>query len=203
MSAGHFFIHPSMKKTFILAAAALVLVSCGQKKVDPVKDTITQYIAETLSYDDVKFINLEKVDSTTFREEFEHRKNAFEARRASDEKFIVKYMNEGKQKNAALKTESFKNTLRIIRDLDSLEKASAAILDDIAYYDYKFNASARGPQGSMDFKDAYVCMTPDMKVMSMTSNVKDLHKSLGRVIPGYLDIVKGEEEGSEDPEEEL
>lgn len=192
----------TMKKTIILAAAALVLVSCGQKQTDPVREAVKQYIIDNMSeYTDVKFNTFEKVDSTTFRQEFEHRKKAFEARRASDEKFIVKYMNEGKQKNATLKTESYRNTLRIIQALDSLEQASAGIIDDIAYYDYKFSASAKGPQGGMDFNDAYASITPDMKVMTMTSNPKDLHKSLGRVIPGYMDVVQGEDEEISESEE--
>lgn len=189
-------------KKFIVLAAALVLVSCGQKKTDPAKDAIEGYILSELSLPDVKFYSLEKVDSTTFRQEFEHRKNAFEARRSSDEQFILKYIREGKPKNAALKTESFKNTLRIIQGLDSLEKVSSAILDNIAYYDYKFSGSAKGQDGSMDFKDTYVTITSDYKVMSMTSNIKDLHKSLGRVIPGYLDLVKGTDEESSELEEQ-
>ena len=183
-----------MKKAIILTAA-LVLVSCGQKKADPVKDAVTRYIIENSSQvvTEVRFNTLEKVDSTTFRQEFDHRKKAFEARRASDEKFVIKYRNEGKQKNAALKTESFMNTLRIIARLDSLEKASTAILDEVAYYDYKFSGQARGESGNTDFVDTYVTITPSFKVMSMTSNPKDLHKSLGRVIPGYLEAVEGED----------
>ena len=184
-----------MKKAMILAAA-LVMTACGQKTADPVQDAIELYIFDKMPelYTEVSFNTLEKVDSTTFREEFDHRKKAFEARRASDEKFILKYTGEGKPKNAALKTESYKNTLRIIEGLDSLELASSSILDEIAYYDYKFSATAKGPDGRMDFEDAYACVTPDHRVMAMTSNLKDLHKSLGRVIPGYLEIVKGEEE---------
>lgn len=189
-------------KKFIVLAAALVLVSCGQKKTDPVKDAIEGYIVSELSFPDVKFYSLEKVDSTTFRQEFEHRKKAFEARRASDEQFLLKYTRERKPKNAALKTESFKNTLRIIQGLDSLENVSSAILDNIAYYDYKFSGLAKGPDGSMDFKDTYVTITPDHKVMSMTTDIKDLHKSLGRVIPGYLELVKGADEEPSEPEEQ-
>ena len=182
-------------KKIIIFAAALVLVSCGQKKVDPVKEAVTRYIIDNSSQviAEVRFNTFEKVDSTTFRQEFDHRKKAFEARRASDEKFVIKYMNEGKRKNAALKTESFKNTLRIIARLDSLEKVSSDILDEVAYYDYKFSGQARGKSGSTDFVDTYLTITPDLKVMSMTSNPKDLHKSLGRVIPGYLEAVEGED----------
>ena len=184
-----------MKKSIILAAA-LVLVSCGQKQSDPVQDAIELYIFENMPemYTQVTFNTLEKVDSTTFREEFEHRKKAFEARLESDEKFILKYTLEKKQKNVALKTLSYKKTLRIIQALDSLEKASAGIMDDVAYYDYKFSATAKGQNARMDFEDTYATVTPDLRVMSMTTDIRDLHKSLGRAIPGYLDIVKGDEE---------
>lgn len=193
-----------MKKTVLIATAALVLASCGQKKSDPVKDAITQYVSTNVSEDYTKFSfnTIEKIDSTTFREEFEHRKKAFEARRASDEKFILKYTQEGKQKNAILKTESFRNTLRIISGLDSLENVSSAILDDVAYYDYKFSGVATGSGARLDFTDAYVTVTPDYQILSMTTNQKDLHKSTGRVIPGYLDVVKGEDEESSDEVEE-
>lgn len=187
-----------MKRTVLISAALVLLVSCGQKTTDPVEEAIVKEITENLQegFTTVKIYNYELVDSTTFRQEFEHRKKAFEARRQSDEKFLLQYSREGKRQNAAIKQKSYIKTLSIIDGLDSLEMASSAILDDVAYYDYMFNGMAKGPDSSMEFTDTYVTITPDGRVMSMTSNKKDLHKSLGRVIPGYMDIVQGESEES-------
>ena len=189
-----------MKRIFLLSAALAALVSCGQKVQDPVKDAIVKEITENMEegFTNVRIYNYELVDSTSFREEFEHRKKAFEARKQSDEKFLLQYSVEGKRQNAAIKQASYIRTIGIISALDSLEAASSAILDDVAYYDYKFNGMAKGPDSSMEFTDTYVTITPDGRVMSMTSNRKDLHKSLGRVIPGYMDVVKGESEDSEE-----
>ncbi|MDO5443681.1 MAG: hypothetical protein Q4G10_08425 [Bacteroidia bacterium] len=189
-----------MKRLFYAAAALAVFVSCGQKVSDPVQEAIVKEITENLQegFTTVKIYNCELVDSTSFRQEFEHRKKAFEARKSSDEQFLLKYSREGKRQNAAIKQESYIKTISILQGLDSLETAMSSILDETAYYDYRFSGMAKGPDSSMEFKDTYVTITPDGRVMSMTSNPKDLHKSLGRVIPGYLDLIDGEAEESEE-----
>lgn len=191
-----------MKKSLFLLAAVLLTAGCGTGTPDPVHEAIKAEISGNMpqKFTDVRIYTVEKIDSSTFRQELDRRKALFVTRRASDEKFILKYNSEGKVKNAARKLESFKKDLQILRDLDSLEVSIADILDDIAYYDYVFSAQASGPDGKMEFRDSYAAITPDMQVIGMTAQKKDLHKGLGKVIPGYLKIVKGEED--ETPVEE-
>lgn len=185
-----------MKKSIFILASLLMVAACGTKTADPVHEAIKAEISGNMpqKFTDVKIYTVEKIDSTTFRQELDRRKTLFETRRAADEKLILKYNSEGKQKNAALKTESYKKDVFILRDLDSLEVSLADILDDVAYYDYVFSAQASGPDGKMEFRDSYAAITPDMQVIGLTAQKKDLHKGLGKVIPGYLEIVKGEEE---------
>jgi hypothetical protein len=52
----------------------------------------------------------------------------------------------------------------------------------------------------MQFRDAYISITPDGRVISMTAERRDLHKGAGRVIPGYLELLKGAGEDDEDTE---
>jgi len=191
-----------MRHSLVLSVSILLLVSCGGGKTDPVKESIKGEIMGNMSQDftSVEVTSVEKIDSTTFRTELDRRKKAFVAKRDADSEFLLKYMQEGKRRNAAIKNESYVNDLRILQGLDSLGTAHAAILDDIAYYDYRFSATAKGKDVTMQFRDAYISITPDGKVVSMTSERRDLHKSAGRVIPGYYELVKGADEEEESEE---
>ena len=47
-----------------------------------------------------------------------------------------------------------------------------------------------------EFKDTYVCMTPELEIIAMTTERRDLHKAGGRAIPGYRQML------GDTPEEE-
>ena len=190
-----------MRTSIIFAAAIVLLASCA-KPADPVREAIKGEIMGNMSqgFTSVEVTSVEKIDSTTFRTELGRRRKAFETKRDVDSDYLVKYMTEGKKRNAELKSESYRKDLLILNGLDSLEAALSAILDDIAYYDYRFCASARGDGMKMQFRDAFVSITPDGRVISMTADQRDLHKSAGRVIPGYLELVQGAGEDDEDTE---
>ena len=189
-----------MKKASICFVSLLLLFSCGGKTSDPVRDAIKGEIMDNMfqEFTDVNITNVEKIDSTTFRTELDRRKKAFTIKRDADSEFLLKYMQEGKKKNASIKSESYLNDLRILQGLDSLGAALATSLDDIAYYDYRFSATAKGKDVTMQFRDAYIAITPDGRVISMTAERRDLHKSAGRVIPGYYELVKGADEEDEE-----
>ena len=191
-----------MKRTFALLSLSLLLVSCGGSKPDPVIDAIKAEITGNMfqNFSDVDVTKVEKIDSTTFRTELDRRRKAFTIKRDADSELLLKYMNEGKKRNAALKNDSYKNDLRILQGLDSLAGVHSGILDDIAYYDYRFSAVAKGKDVTMQFRDSYISITPDGRVISMTAERRDLHKSAGRVIPGYYELVKGADEEEETEE---
>ena len=189
-----------MRHSLILFVSLVLLAACGGAKTDPVKEAIKGEIMGNMPQDftSVEVTYVEKVDSTTFRTELDRRKKAFTLKRDADSEFLLKYMQEGKRRNAAIKNESYVNDLRILQGLDSLGAAHADILDDIAYYDYRFSARAKGKDVTMQFRDAYIAITPDGRVISMTAERRDLHKVAGRVIPGYYDLVKGSDEEDEE-----
>ncbi len=184
-----------MNKLIAFASSLLLLVSCSEKASDPVREAIKGEIMGNMTqeFSDVTINSVEKIDSTTYRTEFERRRKVFTIKRDSDSDFLLKYMTEGKKRNAAIKSDSYKRDLEILAGLDSLEAECAGILDDIAYYDYRFSASAKGQGVTMQFRDAYISITPDGHVVSMTAERRDLHKSTGRVIPGYVELVVGDD----------
>ncbi len=185
-----------MKKFILFAALLPLLVSCGGHAVDPVHEAIKGEIMGNMSQDftDVTINFVEKIDSTTFRQEFDRRRNVFTLKRDADSDLLLKYMTEGKKRNASIKSDSYKQDLVILQGLDSLEAAHSAILDDIAYYDYRFSADAKGHGLKMQFRNAFISITPGGRVISMTAERRDLHKSAGRVIPGYVELVRGSDE---------
>ena len=170
----------------------LLLSSCGGNAPDPVVEAITgEIMGMPQQFTDVTVTKYEKVDSTTFRTELERRKKVFTTKRDVDSDFLIKYMTEGKKRNAEIKTESYRKDLVILQGLDSLERVHAAILDNVAYYDYRFNASAKAKDVTMQFRESYISITPDGKVISMAAERRDLHKAAGRVIPGYAELLQG------------
>ena len=180
-----------MKSYIICIPLALLLLSCGGRTPDPVEEAIKTEIMTNMNqqFKDVKITSVEKIDSTTFRTELDRRKKVFTTKRDVD--------SEGKKRNAALKNESYRKDLAILSGLDSIGTVHSDILDDVAYYDYRFSAEAKGQDMTMLFKDAYISVTPDGRVISMTAERRDLHKSTGRVIPGYFELVSGADEEEE------
>ena len=182
---------PHMKR-IIPFAILLLLAGCTDKTPDPVS---TAVVSEIMSYDPnytkVKLLELVKVDSTTFGQEIERRSRIFESKKKSDEKFLLKYTAEKKKKNAALKQESMNRDILILAGLDSIKTSISERLNDVAYYEYRFNAEAISEGGKTLFKDSYAALTPDGKLLGIASKQDDLHKNMGVVIDGYLELVKG------------
>lgn len=198
-----FILDHDMKKLLIIPAAIMLLASCSPKASDQVSDAVKNEIM-TLDggYEKVVIKSIEKVDSTTFAQEFERRIGTFETKKKADEQLLLKYTRENKKRNAAIKQESLARDLMILTGLDSLKASMSAKLGQVAYYEYKFSAQASKPGKTVAFNESFAAVSPSGEVLCIASKQNDLHRRLGTVIPGYLEVVKGDENASVDPIEE-
>lgn len=189
-------------KTAILAAAMLLAAGCSDKNTapDPFREAVTARIIESAGRDmKVSFYSFEKVDSTTFGTELEHRKTAFNKKLAIDQERYEQFLKERKPKNTQKKKADVETDLRFLEGLDRIGEEIADRLDEVAYYDFHFNGKARSPEGDIEFEDWWASISPEGEVLCMLQGKKGLHNALGRVLPGYLDLVG--EEGTEDLED--
>ena len=184
-----------MKRLVLLSALLPLLLSCGGRTPDPVHEAIKGEIMGNMSqeFTDVTIHLVEKIDSTTFRTELEHRKDVFRVKQQAEEKLYLKYSNEHKPKTAESHRLAMEKAVANLAFVEGLEQQLAARLDDIAYYDYVFSGYSQTSEGRMTYDNVYVTVTPACEVLTMTANAKDLHKGTGRVIPGYLEGITSEE----------
>lgn len=187
-----------MRLTSIFSAAAAMAVLCccsPEKAKDPALEALETRIGELVGEEaEISVFLFEKVDSTTFAEELSHRKDAFEYKLKQDEKFLLTYVSKRQNARIEEKTKSIRNDYRIMEGLDSIAVRIAPYEDDIAYYDYHFSGKAVSASGITEFKDYYACITPSNVVLCIEPTSKGLHKTLGRVLPGYSDLFVNPEE---------
>jgi len=185
-------------KTVILCAAALVLAACTPKEktpADPFEAAVRASIAkQTGEGSKIVFTEFARVDSTTYREELDYRRKVFAAKLDADTQYYEKYKAKGMRENAAKKKAAIERDNVIIAGLDRLEDDLGPKIDEVAYYDVTFSGRADNAGAVTAFEDFYACITNDGEVMAFQNGTKGLHKAMGHVIPGYLELVKGEEE---------
>ena len=183
-----------MKKIFLLLFVAAGLVACTQTK-DPFQKALETEIANRLGEGaKVKIEAFNKIDSTTFGEELKYRQEVFDLRLQQNMKLLERYKQGGFVNSAVNKRNAINHDHEVIAGLAEMEHTLEPILGDVAYFDFCFTGTARKGDARSVYKEYYASITPDGKVVSIDSNPKTLHKALGRVIPGYLELVKGEEE---------
>ena len=96
------------------------------------------------------------------------------------------------------KYKAIESDKRIIEALAKMAEELGAKAGEIAYYDYHFSGKAETADKLTEFTDYYACIAAeDNAILSMENSTKGLHKTLGRVLPGYINLVKGEEQISE------
>ena len=188
-----------MKNTArILLLTLLCTLACGcaKKAPNPLEDALGAHILQGRE-GTFRLYKIEKIDSTTFRTEFEHRQNVFQLKLQKESELYEEYSLQRKPKNAARHWEAIQRTYEVMKGLDSLESAMNGRMDEIAYYDYVFSGRAETDEAITEFQDTYVSLTPSLEVVSMTAKQKDLHKAGGRAIPGYLEMLGGTSEEEE------
>ena len=171
----------------ILPLVCLLAAGCA-KEADPLQEALGAYI---LKGQEGKFrlYRIEKIDSTTFRTEFERRQKVFALKLQEETKLYNSYVRQNKPKNAARHWDAILRTQEVMKGLDSLRTSLEGRMDKIAYYDYVFSGRADTDQAYTELLDAYASITPALEVISLTAERKDLHKAGGRSIPGYLQML--------------
>lgn len=177
----------NIARILVLPLLGFLAWSCAQTP-DPLQEALQTYILKGQE-GTFRLYSIEKIDSTTFRTEFEHRQNVFELKLQEETKLFENYYFQNKRKNADRHWEAMERTREVMKGLDSLRAALAGRMDEIAYYDYVFSGRAETATAATDFRDTYVSMTPQLEIISMTTERRDLHKAGGRAIPGYLQML--------------
>lgn len=170
----------------------MLLASCGGKAPSPVETALNAAIAENLGQElkSVSYASLDKIDSTTFGQELEKRRAVLEQKVKSEEELYVKYKTQGKSTNAGIKLEAVNKAKASLVRLDSLALTLSDKMDEVAYFDYTFTAAVKGVEKDVTFKDAWALITPDLKVLGLATSQKSVHKGSGKVIPGYVEMLK-------------
>ncbi len=183
-----------MKKILLAVIAVLALTSCAKEK-DPYRVSLENAIIEKLGDGTKVYIEtFERVDSTTFGKELEYRQHIMDLRLQQNLKLLDKYRKQGLQSTAQMKREAILHDQEVIAGLADMAENLGELKDKVAYYDYHFTGRASRNGSKAEYKDYYCTITPEGEVINIDSSVKTLHKPMGRVIPGYLDLVKNGED---------
>lgn len=191
-----------MKRYIIpMLLLCLLAASCGsrEREYGPVEKVIVDAIVERYpDCLDVEFSSLVKVDSTTYGQEIQRRRDLFEYKLKADGKLRERFRAARMRTNMRRKDGDMANDTRILAGIDSLEAALAPVLGDIAYYDYRWSAVAHLKDSDVTCTDMYANVSPDLTFCRLVVKAGEVHKGMGRIIPGYMELLRG---GSEDTEE--
>ena len=162
-----------MKNTAkLLLLLGLLAAGCAKKAPDPVEEALSAYILRGQQGTFLVY-TLEKIDSTTFRTEFEHRQNVFDLKLQEETRLFENYYFQNKKKNADRHWEAMERTREAIKGLDSLRAALAGRMDEVAYYEYVFSGRAETGSEAVEFRDTYVSMSPSLEVITMSADRAD------------------------------
>ena len=186
-------------KVLILSLLCVLAFGCRQEP-DPLQEALGAYILQDKE-GTFQLYSIEKIDSTTFRTEFERRKQVFDRKIEQESVLYGSYVMQRMPKNAARHLEALQRTAAASKSLDSLKACLEDRLDEIAYYDYVFTATAVGKESSTDFVDTYASITPDLRVIAYSPDRRDLKKAGGHAIPGYLQLLGQTSEEVEETED--
>lgn len=190
-----------MKRIAFIQVIVLCLVSCGQgdRQLDLFERAIESEIIRLAGTDaEVEFSVCERIDSTTLGEELVFRKRLIEARRDQNLLLSEQYARQKKRTNARLRREAAQKDSEVLVGIDSIRVrlAAADSLDIICHYDYLVAGEARTADGITAIPEHYACISADGTLLTFTPEKRKLHYGVGKVIPGYIRILKrGSDEG--------
>lgn len=165
--------------------------ACSTKGDSPVQTAIENKIREQLGDPSAKlsFNTIEKIDSSTFGQEFARRRATLELRLSKNEELMQKYLGARQSAKASEKSALIKKDKEHIAALAELEKELCDTLPRTAFYEYKFSGTARKSDGTkVLIEDMHAAVTPDFEVLAMTGEGNSILKYTGKVIPGYTEL---------------
>ena len=171
----------------IPALLCLLAAGCKQQAPDPLRDALDAYILQGRE-GAFRLLSIEKIDSTTFRTEFERRQNVFDLKLREETKLYESYVQQRKPRNAARHLGAIQRTNAAVKGLDSLRAALEGRLDEVAYYEYVFSGRVDTDNAYTEFSNTYASITPSLEVITLAAERKDLHNAGGRAIPGYVQM---------------
>lgn len=178
----------ALAKFLTLPLLCILMPGCREQAPDPLQEALEAYILQG-EEGSFQLYRIEKIDSTTFRTEFERRQKVYELKLEQETRLYQEYLSQNKPKNAKRHSDAILRTCEIMNGLDSLKAGMEERLDEIAYYDYAFSGKAVSDSQYSEFPNTYVSITPTFEVITLTEDRKDLHKAGGRAIPGYLQML--------------
>lgn len=182
-----------MRKYWYLLAT-LAVCACGGIEEPAYRASVRDKIVSETGCrpGDVIFTDCEICETVKFGDEIARRKEIFVYRIKVNEKMMDDYVKERKRTNARLKAESIEADRLLLSRLDSLERAHSDILDKVEYYDCRFSARVKLDRYSTyEFRDAHAALDADWKLFAMSSSQKDLRLGMGKLFPGYEELLKG------------
>lgn len=179
----------------VLAAAAILAASCSPKAPsDPLEVSLCSAIAGKAGADaQVSLEGFTRTDSVSFAQLLDLRRKAFELKLAQDTKFYEKYKSEHMGVNAKKHQDAMVRTKNILAGFNVLEAGLAGRMDEIAYYDCAFSGQVKSAAGTMPLDGYNAVVTPSGEVVAIQAGTKNIHSGLGKLIPGYTELIKGEE----------
>ena len=186
----------------LFAFIAIGLTSCAKKQPtqdDIVKKNAKTYVKEKMNDpSSYEFVKLELMDSITFNENIEYRKNYFSGNMEYDQSLLER--QEGHKTEIPsiynekdieeLKAKIEKNE-RILSKIDSLTTLLGDRKNEVASYTYIFSFRGNNALGAKILNE-YVVQTdpaPDFKIINMTDD-KDKIFLNPNDFPGYREMIK-------------
>lgn len=189
----------------ICLCTAALAASCGRGKpvLSPQQQAVVEYLAKDIEGESsFEFTSFEVTDSTTMATEIDRRIDAFNSILRQNYNLYNNYVQAGKKRNAAKKEEAILLDTQMLKMLQEYKVDNAATVDNIAYYVYRFACEGKSEDAIYRYKEAYAAITPDNKVIGVSTDLKNLLRSTGKVIPGYSELLAGSDEEADETEVE-
>jgi len=186
----------------LFAFIALGLASCSEKQFtqdDIVKRNIEEYVKEKMNDpSSYEFVKLELIDSITFNDNIEYRKDFFgrnmeydRSSLESQERYKTEIPSMYDEKEVEALQAKIEKNKRVLSKIDSLATLLADRRNEVASYTYIFSFRGNNALGAKILNE-YIVQTdpaPDFKIINMTDD-KDKIFLNPNDFPGYREMIE-------------